>query len=354
MAHQVEQIFGNSPDPPWTQVPTEEPLSPDLRAEVKSELQKFFHFDKMGRYRKMVKWSCGLDDFDLVLKGPSVWLDLLQIGDVCNKLAAFYWMPSTAFDGYAVPLLPFGCIFNQWLKYHDGQPNIEFRCFFAHLVRVYPSGPATVQGIVDAHREFCAEAISLLERIESGEEAREYGGGPWKDLQNYKIMATYRAVVIMMDEYLEPQSDGDYDTLIDLEEHSKKQNVLLARTGDDSHLKSPVSFESLRVTGLCLPLARTDLPDTSDDVVKVSIATAVKFVTDLQQREHTTFPEPKDVLNMDRNAKEWAEETLEEADEEGIDNHPDAWDTVRRVKATRRGEPFPAPTHLPFNKHWRE
>jgi hypothetical protein len=94
----------------------------------------------------------------------------------------------------------------------------------------------------------------------------------------------------MMDQYVDPYPlDLDFPTIIYLEEHSKKQTVLLVGTGDGSHLTARVNFKALREGGLCLPLERTDILATSEDVVRVSLTTAVKFITDLQQMEHTTF-----------------------------------------------------------------
>jgi len=104
-----------------------------------------------------------------------------------------------------------------------------------------------------------------------------------------------------MDQYVDPYPpDLDFPTIIYLEEHSKKQTVLLVRTGDDSHLTARVNFKALRKGGLCLPLERTDILATSEDVVRVSLTTAVKFITDLQQMEHTTFLEPVTVSKMEK------------------------------------------------------
>lgn len=295
-------------EPPWTRIPTEEPLSPELRARVGEDLMKSWYFSRMEEYRRILKASWFEESSFLSIKSPIAQLEPRLLGQLCNNLTSFYWMPSAEFDGSPLPLLPFGCIFKEWFRYHNDEPNIEFGNFFTHLVRVYPTGPTTVQGTVEAHKALCNEAASLLERIGRGE-AKEFlpnGGGPWRQPQNYNLKPTYRAIIIMMDQYVDPGPERDFTTLVNLDEHSKKQTVLLVRTGDDSHLSAPINFEALRANGLCLPLARTDVPAASDDVVRVSLANAVKFVADLQQREDTTFPQPRALLETERKAKEWA------------------------------------------------
>jgi hypothetical protein len=341
-------------EPPWTRIPTEEPLSPELRAGVEEDLIKAWYFSRMEDYRRNLKASWFEESFHLSIKNLIPQLEPRLLGQLCNKLTSFYWMPSAEFDGRPLPLLPFGCIFKEWLRYHNDEPNIELGNFFAHLVRVYPTGPTTIQGMVEAHKALCNEAASLLERISRGE-AKDDVGGPWREPQNYNLKTAYRAIIIMMDQYVDPglETERDFTTLINLEEHSKNQTLLLVRTGDDSHLSTPISFETLRANDLCLPLARTDVPATSDVVVRVSLSNAVKFVADLQQREDTTLPQPSPLLETERKAKEWADMLLEEADEKGIDNVSETWSAVRRVKAARMGETFEVWEPYPFNRYWK-
>ena len=249
----------------------------------------------MDEYRRKLKASWFEESFFLSIRGSIAQLESRLLAQLCNKLTSFYWMPSAEFDGSPLPLLPFGCFFNEWFKYHDNEPNIEFGNFFAHLVRVYPTGPTTVQGIIKAHKTLCNEAALLLERIDRGE-AKEFlpnGGSPWRQPQNYNLKPTYCAIITIMDRYVDPGQERDFMMFINLEEHSKNQTVLLVQTGDESHLSAPINFEALRANGLCLPLARTDAPAASGDVVRVSLANAVKFVADLQQREDTTSPQPR-------------------------------------------------------------
>ena len=100
--------------------------------------------------------------------------------------------------------------------------------------------------------------------------------------------AIYHGIIIIIEQFFEPDFEPDLGELIDLYKQAQKLTVLLVRTGDDSHLCAPINFEQLRTDGLFLPLAGSDVSATGDNVVRVSIATAVKFVCDLHQREVET------------------------------------------------------------------
>ena len=153
-----------------------------------------------------------------------------------------------------------------------------------------------------------------------------------------------------MDRYVDLSSERDFARVINLDENSKNQTVLLVRTGDDSHLSAPINFEALRANGFCLHLARTVVPA---DVVRVSLANAINFVADLQQREGATFPQSRANLEKKRKAREWANMLLKKADEKEIDNDILTSIAVRRVKAAKMGETFEELESYPFNRCWR-
>jgi hypothetical protein len=249
-------------------------------------------------------------------------------------------------------MTPFSCIYKEWFRYHKGRPPIEFGDFFAHLVRVYPTGPTKIQEVITAQKSLCQQAVSLLERIERGEEKRP-GSRPWPDPRAYNLNATYQGIIMMMDQYLEPDFEPDLGELIDLHEEAQKLTVLLVRTGDDSNLYAPINFEKLRIDGFCLPLARSDVPATSDDVVRVSIATAAKFVSDLHQREVDAHPPTEALRDWEQRAQRYADQKMEKADVDGIDNVHQTWSAVRRVKAARKGEIFDPREPYPFSRYWK-
>jgi hypothetical protein len=355
-------------DPPWTREPTEEPLSPEMREEVRVDLIKSWNFTKMEHYRRDVKVSWMYDGGYSSLNSSSSQLQPWELTRFCNKATSFYWMSSAQEnDERPLPLLPFGCIFKEWFRYHNEMPNIEFRHFFANLIRVLSIGPNTIPGIVEAHKSLCDQALSFLDRIRRGEGEQLYpsSGGPWGKPQHYKVIPLYCAIIIVMDRYVDPdviEENGRW--FIELDKHSRRQTVIMVRTGDESNLSGPISFDDLRANGTCLPLARTDIPEPDIDVdaVRVSLATAVKFVADLEQREEVAFPclrVGSETDDCSGGAEEYAEETLKAAEEKGIDNVHATWRTVRSIKATRRGDvsiEWLRPDEWvkdPFNRSWR-
>jgi hypothetical protein len=336
----------------WIHGPTEEPLSPELRAAVVEDLKESWYFGETEEYRRFLKAAWINEGYHQTIKDPNVSLEPQQLYRFCNKLMAFYWMPSPQVDGRPLPMTPFGCIYKEWIRYHNGRPPIEFQDFFAHLVRVYPTGPTTIQEVIAAHKSLCQEAVSLLGRIERGE-AKRPNGLAWRDPRAYNLNPTYHGIIIVMDQYLEPDFEPDLGELIDLHEQAQKLTVLLVRTGDDSNLCAPINFEELRTNGFCLPLARSDVSATCDDVVRVSLATAVKFVSDLHQREVDTHPPTEAVRDWEQRAQRYADETMKKADADGIDNVRPTWTAVRRVKAARKGEIFEPREPYPFSRYWK-
>lgn len=72
----------------------------------------------------------------------------------------------------------------------------------------------------------------------------------------------------------------------------------MVRTGVKSDPRAPVSFESLGA--LSLPRARSYIAAYDEiDAVRVSLGTAVAFITDLDQREEAAFPHSQDRSTVD-------------------------------------------------------
>ena len=69
----------------------------------------------------------------------------------------------------------------------------------------------------------------------------------------------------------------------------RRQDVLIIHTRDEDGLSKPMNFEDIRMHAL--PLAREDIPQADNGVfaIRVSISTAVKFITDLKDREEAAF-----------------------------------------------------------------
>ncbi|RFU33892.1 hypothetical protein B7463_g2428, partial [Scytalidium lignicola] len=290
-------------EPPWTRIPTEEPLPAELRAAVKDDLIQEWHFQTVQHY--------------------------------CRNLK----MPSAESDGFNPPYLLLSCIFKEWFRYHNGEPDIESFRFFANMVRVHSTGITTTQGIVEIHKGLC-DKVEPISQVDT----------------KYKMKSTYRAIIIMIDKPVNPFTNQDLATPVDLDKHSKIQTVLLIRTGDDSHLDTPVNFDTLRISDQVLPLGIDDTSFGTDNIVRVSVADAVRFVANLEQSYGATssqFSQARYRLKEEQYAKAWAEEKLSMADEKGIDNVSATWQSVRRVKAARMGEKFAEWEPYQFCRLWK-
>ncbi len=183
----------------------------------------------------------------------------------------------------------------------------------------------------------------------------------WPNAQHYTLLSMCRAIIIVIDLFnLDTVSDPDF---VILHEQSQRQTVLMIRTGEESHLSAPISFESIKAD--CLALARTDVAGNNIDSVRVSLAIAVEFIANLQRREEAAFPNSRDRSAIDRglcpagekqgvpdqcpSADSWANEVMQKAEEKEYDNVFLAWDAIRRVKASKRRESVGKLTPYHFN-----
>ncbi|KAI1323560.1 hypothetical protein F5Y16DRAFT_403353 [Xylariaceae sp. FL0255] len=121
-------------------------------------------------------------------------------------------------------------------------------------------------------------------------------------------------------------------------------SVLLCRTGDDTHLSSPVSFQSLYDSGKASLVQRLDC-DGDVDVVRIRLDTAVQFILDLIHRECEAISEVG--LSAEKEKGEhleacdkWVDLVMAHAAIVGIDNNGFTWEAVRRANAALNGEAF--------------
>ena len=137
--------------------------------------------------------------------------------------------------------------------------------------------------------------------------------------------------------------------------------MLMVRTGDESHLSAPITFEHIRKQAF--KLKRDDCDLEGVEVIRVSLAIAVEFVTTLQQREDAATPSGMNNHSIDRShcpsddqnnyvdlalsADVWAEKILQQADELGFENCVAAKDALIRALKARKGMIQPSSLHTP-------
>lgn len=102
------------------------------------------------------------------------------------------------------------------------------------------------------------------------------------------------------------------------------------------------------------------------NIVRVSLATAVRFIADLQTREEAAFATSEN-SSVDTSLcpvisglgllavtpEMWTDKIMEQARKKGIDNVIETWDAVRQVKAAKRGEVFAPYMPYHFDSRWK-
>ena len=270
-----------------------------------------------------------------------------QLLRFCNKPTVLYWAYSVQID-YHRPRFIWECIYKEWFSCYNQAPRLDFEHFFANSVCITSTGPETILEVLETHNLFYDRTFLLLDRLRCGENEKAYMNA-WPD--RFKLLPVCRAVIVSLDELV---LGGAHESLIYLDVEVQRQNVLMVRTGNETGLSEPNSFESIRK--LALPRARPDIEQYNDiDAIRNPLARAVQSIVNLQRREEAAFPEsapstaveqalcplthhtesyPAKITNLD----DWVDKVMELADEKGTDNIPKAREAMSMVLAAQRGE----------------
>jgi hypothetical protein len=346
----------------WVSVATEEPVSHDLKQLVREDLIKAWQFRREEAHRDDIKTYWGSTDGSrLVLEDVVGNFDTMTACQLSNKLTALYCLQSAHSNhGRLIPdKITRACVYDEWRRYQDSASNIEYGHYFAHLVRIAPRGPRTVQDIIRAHLSLCAQTSSLIEQANQQVNSTAFGVG----LRPYSLLPLYRSMVVILDRLdgrnapLVEDSDGKYSMSM----FARLQTVLIACTGVEEGLSEAISFEGLE----SWPLEEADVIARGANVVRVSLAAAVQFICGLEAREEAAFPKPDGPFPLDQrlcpyiehrpcfSPEVWADAIMAEAEKQGYDNIYEAWQSIRRVKADLVGEGFCELEHMPLENHWK-
>lgn len=79
----------------WKSTVTKEPISEDLKALVRADLKKVWHFHRSSTFRRnrRTEWTA-LDYYRIVLNDAIGEIGPKQLTYLCNKPTAFYWLQS--------------------------------------------------------------------------------------------------------------------------------------------------------------------------------------------------------------------------------------------------------------------
>ena len=312
----------------------EEPLLTRLRADLKKH---YLHVQE-AQFEGDLKytWNGGSWMSAMTTLTPEILYDG-TLGNLCNKATVFYWSLSAQNPRTNLcPRLVFADIYKTWWHCHDTRPDIDHGRFFTFPIRLTSTGPRTIPELLQAHAYMCDRAFSRIESIRSGELASIYWEN--RDWRRYKLLPLCRAIVVFYDEFL-PPSGREPDGTLSLDKDAERQTAVMLLTGQDSGLSSPINFDALRSSSL--PIARDDVDAIdSSNVIRVSLKTAVQFITKLQQREETASRSNTDNLNEPGKvdyADEYVEDVLDRPHESGR-KQCDLIYVTQRIEMEKRGE----------------
>lgn len=144
----------------------------------------------------------------------------------------------------------------------------------------------------------------------------------------------------------EPMDRGEYEKIDDYRQRfigwqKSNESVLLVRTGNDSHLSSPISFLPLFQSGLAFNVNRPDYQDEPEPtVVRVKLETALQFIADLLKKEEATPEIQRCIQEQDEGCQDFVDRMIYDCREFGIDSHRSYWVAFRRVRARLENEAF--------------
>lgn len=311
--------------------PKDEPLTSEMREEIRSELKRSWRSAEEDHYSQYLKclWTNATGNMSTI-DSLTVSRDIIyprELQNFCNKPTTLYWADSAQVNGDCSRLI-FACIYKEWYRCHNYAPRLDFKAYFANPVRITSSGPTTLSGILEAHECFCNRTTLLLDRL-----GRDKSNNDWPN--QFKLLPICRAIIVVLDK-LAPRNEPTVDGFLSLDEYLQTQSVLMVRTGEETGLSEAINFQDVKEQ--VLPLARPDpSPEDGIDVIRVTLATAVRFVVDLQLREEATFSPSAPSTAPD----DWVNDIMETADEKGFDNVYHVREAILEVKAKQRGERLP-------------
>ncbi|KAL8992909.1 MAG: hypothetical protein Q9188_007468 [Gyalolechia gomerana] len=342
------------------QPPVEYPLTPELKTKVQIQLKKQYHAAKRRTHCRDIKdhWQTETGIFKLEgAAAPPQAIHHWNIARFCNKPTTFYWSEAAQRQGQC-PGFIFGAVYKAWFRYHNNYPNLDHKHFFANLVQITATGPNTIDGIVKAHRLLNSQLASFMTKMR--QESKD-GTCPvnCESLPHYHLLGLSRAIIVIYDEFLEPEVALEPRIRIFLDREARRQHVLLVLTGDDHDLSAPISFDTIKSESL--PLAHEVISEELKpyDIIRVPLIVAIQFILDLQQREAVatsrTAGKAADrsakLVNddasldaADRDAAEWADNLIRYAAHDiggQVEREPmtDSYrDALEAIEAQERGE----------------
>ena len=262
-------------------------LNTEWYSSLRAELKMSYFVARQGTIGRDIKdyWTSDTLMDKVVDPMPVLRFHRRNLEPLCNKPTMLYWELSAQKPDHPYCRgFIFACIYKFWFRFHDNAPNIDSGRFFAHPIRITPTGPQTIPEILKLHAHLCDAAASHLKIVKS-DDARN-GSIEKSRWQRFHLLPLCRAIIVLFDELSDPVFESN-DTIL-LDDEVQRQNAVLVLTGHDQDLSSAIQFHTIRAESL--PLARRDVSGIDgENVIRVSLKTAVQFIAELQQREKRAF-----------------------------------------------------------------
>ncbi|KAL6922620.1 hypothetical protein FSHL1_006584 [Fusarium sambucinum] len=354
--------------PPWNK------FSQEIQHLIRKELQLMFFEMTTESIRDfdeyMLVWRTDIEVYlPRVELPPLVNLEPDKITHFLNKEVMIYVdVESIGLDDYG-KIGRF--IFREWLHLHDRRPIFQRESFVAAPMQLDQSFKS-LKKISEFHANLY-EAISphldddadFYPGINGSETIPppHFQPIPSKRVQSfrdhgYTIRPLLRALYMVIDDQalqatppfrlpgrIRPDTFRPRDERV-LNHRISYCTVLLIRTGEETHLSSPISFLPLFEAGLALNVDRQDYEDKLDPtVVRVNLNVALRFIQDLLNREEESNPEFAFAAKELRQEQEewcqsWVGKVICHSQEVGMDTGFCSWMAVRRALAKMNNEAF--------------
>lgn len=302
--------------PPW------QSLSEEMQHSIRQELEVLFFEETANELRSMdtyaVRWQQILDIPTVKWRRPGE-VDIKPEGIIkfLNKEVMIYLDQESIHYGEYGKLGRY--IYRKWLHLYNGRPPFQRDSFFATAARFQDEEPngldrlskyhKDLSQMLSAHLDDCVDFYPYGRRSQTITPPH-FQPIPDRAIQSlrdhkYLLRPLFRALYIFVDGQALPEYPGPFPTRrrgeaedwLDYRQRlliqtTSRVTVLLVKTGDESHLSSPISFLPLFDSGLALPVNRPDYEDGIEPaVVRVRLDTAILFVWELLRTEEAASGE---------------------------------------------------------------
>lgn len=262
------------------------PYSDITREEKLLYLRRSLEIDHRGSMFVYSAWRT----YEPLIDEPLPTMHKYEFSDLCNKTVPIYFLRGHC--QFAGTL--FNYIYRRWFK--PFQNEIEHGRFLTkYIAPIHAKDRSqpivdSVDGFIALHRAVCTEVHKRREEHTAAIVSKTDHMNIYEDPRNYLLQPLFEALILVMNPY---DWTGEDSTAIG------KLPVTMARTGVETGLSSPITFE---------PIVDKIDEYIGENAVKTTLETAITFVMELEARETKVFglqPDPIASWDPDYSCLQW-------------------------------------------------